>query len=126
MSLGIIARLSTELGLRALLDSPRDTWILCMQRFIRMFAYGSSTLVLALLLSELHSTVAQIGLFMTLTLLGDVILSFVVTTFADGLGRRRVLTAGALLMTLSGICFSLSGSWWLLVITSVFGVISPR
>lgn len=115
-----------ELGWTSLQGSSRDTKILCAQRFVRMFAYGSSTLVLTLFLAELDISLDRIGLFMTLTLLGDVVLSFFLTLFADGLGRRSVLTAGAVLMTTSGVCFCLSSNWWILVIASVIGVISPR
>ena len=83
--------------------SSRDTKLLCLQRFTRLFAYGASTLVLALYLSSLGSSDARIGLFMTLTLLGDVVISFLLTLVADGLGRRRILVLGAALMTASGI-----------------------
>lgn len=107
-------------------NSSRDTKLLCLQRFVRLFAYGISTLVLALYLSSLNVSDARIGLFMTLTLLGDVIISFILTLFADGFGRRRVLIAGALLMSVSGVVFAISGNFWILVTASILGVISPR
>ena len=63
---------------------------------------------------------------MTLTLLGDVVISFVLTLVADGLGRRRILILGAALMSASGVIFALNGNYWILVAASIFGVISPR
>lgn len=63
---------------------------------------------------------------MTLTLLGDVLISFLLTLVADGLGRRRILILGAALMSASGAIFALSGNYWVLVIASIVGVISPR
>ena len=63
---------------------------------------------------------------MTLTLLGDVMISFLLTMFADGVGRRRILGAGGGLMAMSGIVFMLSGHYWVLVGASILGVISPR
>ena len=63
---------------------------------------------------------------MTLTLLGDVVISFLLTLFADGLGRRRVLVGGAAMMAGSGVVFAVSGDFWVLVGASVVGVISPR
>lgn len=63
---------------------------------------------------------------MTLTLLGDVVISFGLTIFADSLGRRKILIAGASLMTASGIIFTLNGNYWVLVTASILGVISPR
>lgn len=63
---------------------------------------------------------------MTLTLLGDVVISFLLTLVADGLGRRRILALGAALMSASGLVFAVSGNYWILVAASIFGVISPR
>jgi predicted MFS family arabinose efflux permease len=122
----LLSRLATELGVFSIVQSSTDTKILCVQRFVRLFAYGASTLILALYLSSLDITDARIGLFMTLTLLGDVVISFVLTLFADGLGRRRTLLLGSGLMTASGAVFAFSGNYWILVAASIFGVISPR
>ena len=120
------ARASAELGIASLFNSPRDTKLLCLQRFVRLFAYGSTTLILALFLASIGISDARIGLFMTLTLLGDVAISFLLTLVADGLGRRKILMLGALLMTASGVVFALVENFWILVLASIFGVISPR
>lgn len=122
----ILSRISTELGLSSIYNSSTDTKLLCLQRFVRLFAYGLSTLILVLYLSSLGISDAHIGLFMTMTLLGDVAISFVLTLFADGLGRRRILVLGALLMSASGVVFAVSGNYWVLVAASIIGVISPR
>ncbi|KAL8837624.1 MAG: hypothetical protein Q9176_005541 [Flavoplaca citrina] len=114
-----------ESGLYSILGSSRDSKLLCIQRFVRLFAYGASTLILALYLSNLGITDARIGLFMSMTLWGDVVISFVLTLFADGLGRRRILMLGAVLMSASGLVFTFSGNYWVLVAASIFGVISP-
>ena len=63
---------------------------------------------------------------MTLTLIGDVAISFVLAVFADGVGRRAVLALGAVLMVASGIVFALTDNYWVLLAAAVFGVISPR
>lgn len=122
----LLSKLGEELGVHSILRSSRDTKLLCLQRFTRLFAYGASTLILALYLSSLGSSDARIGLFMTLTLLGDVVISFLLTLVADGLGRRRILALGAALMSASGLVFAVSGNYWILVAASIFGVISPR
>ena len=114
-----------EIGLVTLLTSPRDTKVLCLQRLVRFMAYGSTTLILALFLSALHIPESRIGLFMTLTLLGDVVISLVLTVVADGLGRRRMLGFGALLMVGSGVVFALCSNYWVLLLAAVLGVISP-
>ena len=122
----LLSKLGEELGVYSIIHSSRDTKLLCLQRFTRLFAYGASTLILALYLSSLGSSDARIGLFMTLTLLGDVVISFLRTLVADGLGRRRILVLGAALMSASGVIFAISGNYWILVAASIFGVISPR
>ncbi|MCJ1338420.1 hypothetical protein MMC09_003708 [Bachmanniomyces sp. S44760] len=120
-----LSRLSDELGVKSMVNSSIDVKYLCLQRFVRLFAYGSSTLILVLYLSSLHISDSHIGLFMTLTLLGDVVISFVLTLFADGLGRRKILAFGAAMMSASGVVFALSGNYWVLVVASIIGVISP-
>lgn len=122
----LLSKVAEELGLFSIAHSSRDTKLLCLQRFIRLLAYGGSTLILALFLSSVGTSDARIGLFMTLTLLGDVVISFILTLVADGLGRRRILMLGAALMSASGVVFALSGNYWVLVMASIFGVISPR
>lgn len=122
----LLSQLASELGLYSILSSPRDTKLLCLQRFVRLFAYGASTLILALYLSSVGISDARIGAFMSLTLLGDVVISFGLTLFADGLGRRRVLVLGAGMMSASGVVFAVSGNYWVLVAASIVGVISPR
>ena len=125
MATGILAKFLEEVGLTAFHGSPTDTKLLCLQRFIRLFAYGNSTLILALYLSALGISETRIGLFMTLTLVGDVAISFCLTLFADGVGRKVVLALGAVLMSASGIVFALSGNYWVLLAAAILGVISP-
>lgn len=121
-----LSRAASELGVYSVLQSSRDTKLLCLQRFIRLFAYGTTTLILALHLSGLGISEARIGLFMTLTLLGDAFVSLFLTLVADGLGRRRTLAAGAALMSASGIVFAIASNYWIMVAASILGVISPR
>jgi MFS family permease len=126
MSTRILLKTLEELGLISLWTSPFDTKLLCAQRFVRLFAYGSSTLILVLYLSALEISKAKIGLFMTLTLVGDTVLSFVFTIFADSLGRKAVLILGAILMIAAGVIFALFGNYWVLLVAAVIGVISPK
>ena len=115
-----------ELGLQHLINSPRDAHLLILQRIFRLLAYGQSTLVLASYLHALGTSDFRIGLFMTLTLIGDVAGSFVLTMFADRWGRRKVLTLGCGLMVMSGVVFASTGSYFVLLLAAIIGVISPR
>ncbi|KKY32151.1 putative major facilitator superfamily transporter [Diaporthe ampelina] len=113
-----------ESGLASLWTTGRDAWLIIFARCCRMFAYGASSLILALFFNELHVSDARIGLFLTLTLVGDVVLSLAIALVADRIGRRRTLQFGALLMILSGATFSLSDNYWVLLPAAVVGVLS--
>ncbi|KAL4937698.1 hypothetical protein BDV06DRAFT_232390 [Aspergillus oleicola] len=121
----LLSKTLEEIGLISLWASPLDAKLLIAQRFVRLFAYGGSTLILASYLSTLGISDDKIGLFMTLTLIGDVAISFLLTLFADGIGRRAVLALGSVLMVTSGIVFAMTGNYWVLLAAAVFGVISP-
>ena len=99
--------------------------ILFATRIIRLFAYGFLSVILALYLSAAGLPEGQIGLLLTLTLAGDAAISLWLTTSADRIGRRRVLIAGAGLMTLAGAAFLLTRNPLLLALAAIIGVISP-
>lgn len=61
---------------------------------------------------------------MSLTLLGDMLLSLLLTLVADRFGRRRILLLGSFLMVLSGVAFALFENFWILLLAAVLGVIS--
>ena len=103
----------------------RDGTILFVTRALRMFSYGFLSVVLVLYLSALGFGEGRIGLLLTLTLVGDTLVSLWITTSADRLGRRTMLVAGAALMTVAGIPFALSGDFTVLLVAATLGVISP-
>ncbi len=115
-----------ELGLSILGKAPLDVHLLILQRVVRLLAYGQTTIVLASLLHELGSTDFQMGLFMSLTLVGDAVGSLVLTVYADRWGRRKILVIGSCLMACSGMVFATSSSYLLLLLAAMAGVISPR
>lgn len=88
-----------------------------------MFAFGTNSLILALFFSSLKFSDSAIGLFMTLTLLGDVFLSLLLTLIADRVGRRKVLFGGSVLMVLSGAGFAYFENYWVLLIAAVLGYV---
>jgi MFS family permease len=113
-----------EFGLKSVRDTGRDAWLIILSRCTRMLAYGTQSLILALFFSALKFSDVYIGLFMTLTLLGDVLLSVLLTLVADRVGRRRILFVGSFLMVLSGATFALFENFWILLLAAVVGVIS--
>jgi MFS family permease len=102
-----------------------DGWLLFLTRFTRLFAYGALSVVLVLYLTSLGLTEPQIGMVLTLTLIGDTVVSLFLTTRADRIGRRRMLIIGAFLMACAGIAFAYTRSLLFLTIAGTIGVISP-
>jgi len=102
-----------------------DGNFLFITRIARMFGYGFLSVVLVLYLTQAGLTETQIGLLLTLTLIGDTIISLWITTNADRFGRRRMLIVGALLMVFAGVLFSITRDFVFLLIAATIGVISP-
>jgi MFS family permease len=120
----ILSRVADFLGITSLNSIGRDAYIIITLRSLRMFTAGIPSLILALFFASLDFPDSRIGVFMTLTLLGDVMLSLLLTLVADKLGRRRILFMGSIMMAGSGVVFALSESFWILLIAAVFGIIS--
>jgi len=108
--------------MRTLTDDGR---LLFVTRILRMFAYGFLAVVLALYLEQIGFSAEKIGLLLTLTLVGDTVVSLWITTAADRIGRKKMLMAGSGLMFFAGLLFSVTTDYFLLVIGATIGVISP-
>lgn len=102
-----------------------DGRILFGTRILRLFAYGFLSVVLMIYLSQIGLNETQIGILLTLTLIGDTIISLWITTKADRLGRRRMLIVGAGLMVFAGVLFAITRDFVVLLLAATIGVISP-
>ena len=103
----------------------RDGRLLFAARTARLFAYGAIAVILVLFLARLGLDGTAIGLVLSLTLVGDIVISLWLTTHADRIGRRRTLIVGALLMALAGVVFAFTDALPLLLLAATIGVISP-
>ena len=72
----------------------RDGWLLFLTRFMRLFAYGSLSLILVFYLTGLGLSETQTGTLFTFTLLGDTVISLFLTTRADRIGQLTRLGGG--------------------------------
>ena len=104
---------------------PKDAAILFVTRFVRLFAYGAVSVILVFYLVSLGLTEAQVGVLLTLTLAGDMVISLFLTTRADRLGRRRMLIVGSVLMAGAGVAFASTKNLLFLIVAGTIGVISP-
>ncbi len=102
-----------------------DVRLLFASRAVRLFAFGFLSVVLALYLDACGLSARTIGVVLTFALVGDAVLSLLITTSADRIGRKRMLVAGAILMAAGAIAFaSTTHAAWLVVIAAI-GVFSP-
>jgi MFS family permease len=108
-----------------MLGLDQDGRLLFLARGIRLFSYGFLSVALVLYLGSIGLSDAQIGLLLSLTLLGDLAISLLLTQHADRWGRKRTLIVGSLLMLMAGIVFVLTSNFLFLVIAATIGVISP-
>ena len=111
--------------LRALGQLTRDGRLLILGRLIRLFAFGASSVVLALYFTEIGLSVIQVGLLLSAILVGDTILSLLITAGADRIGRRRMLLASTGLMLLSGMTLAFSTHLIWIVLAAIIGTLSP-
>src|SRR5688500_13512422 len=98
-----------------------DARILFGTRMIRMFAYGFLSVVLVLYLAGIGLDEHRIGLLLSLTLAGDVLVTLYLTVRADAFGRRRTLITGAVLMLAAAIVFAFTRDFTLLLIAATIG-----
>jgi len=110
---------------QALRGLSQDARRLFSARALRMFAYGSVSVILALYLAAMGLKEGQIGLLLSLTLIGDALISLWITTQADRIGRRRMLMLGGALMIAAGVVFGFSNQFILLAVVAFIGTLSP-
>jgi MFS family permease len=102
-----------------------DEALLFSSRALRLFGYGFLSVNLVLYLSGLGLAEGTVGVLLSLTLLGDVALSLLITTSADRLGRRRMLRLSALLVIFAGVVLASTDQVWLIAAAALVGVLSP-
>ncbi|HEY3382118.1 MAG TPA: MFS transporter, partial [Vicinamibacterales bacterium] len=120
-----VGRRSSPGGTQPGIALSRDGRLLFLTRFIRLFGYGLISIILVLYLAEIGVSGPRIGLLLTLTLVGDTVISLWISTRADRAGRRQMLAIGALLLAGAGAVFGVTQTYWLLVLAATIGVISP-
>jgi len=119
---GMLSHLWSDSILRSL---NYDARLLFLTRFTRLFAYGALSVVLVFYLTSIGLSESRIGMLLTLTLLGDTVVSLILTTQADRIGRRRMLIIGSFLMAGAGLAFACTNNFLFLVIAGTVGVVSP-
>lgn len=81
--------------------------------------------MMVLYLQEIGFSQTSIGEMFTYTLLGDALISIILTSRADRVGRRVSLLIGSALAIVTTIIFASQTNFSILLISAIFGVISP-
>ena len=102
-----------------------DGRLLFLTRILRLFGYGFLSVILVIYLKTVGLNQSQIGWLLTLTLVGDAVISLGISLIADTVGRRYMLRVGALLMVFAGVLFAFTDNFIYLLLAAIIGVISP-
>ena len=102
----------------------RDGKLLLSARILRTFGYGFLSVVIAIYLRFLGFDDVQIGLLLGSTLINSVIFTIFASFYADRIGRRNVLVIYSSLMCMSGLIFTVTDNYFLLVLAAFIGTIN--
>ena len=112
--------------LRSLRQSNSDIRLLWFSVFIRMISFGITNQVLTLYLAELGISEVNIGIFMSLTMIGDSIISYILTWNSTKIGNRFIMLLGGFLMIIASTIFATgTENFNYLLFAAIVGVISP-
>jgi len=92
-------------------------------RGLRSLAYGLLSVVLAIALTNAGISPVAIGILITVSLVGDMVGTYVIGIAADAWGRRRTLALLAFLMAGTGVIFGLSSNYPVLLVAAFFGTL---
>src|SRR5260370_30094734 len=92
-------------------------------RGLRQLSYGLLAVILGVVLAGEGFSPAAIGVLITVSLVGDMVGTYVIGLLADTWGRRRMLAGLSLLMAATGVIFGLGTSYPVLLVAAVFGTL---
>src|SRR5713101_500835 len=97
--------------------------LILVMRGLRSLAYGFLAVILGVVLAGEGFSPAAIGVLITISLIGDMVGTYVIGLFADTWGRRRTLALLSLLMAATGVIFGLVTSYPVLLLAAFFGTL---
>lgn len=102
----------------------RDGKLLLAARIMRTFGYGFLSVIIAIYLRLLGFDNIQIGLLLGSALVNSVIFTLFASFYADRIGRRRLLIIYASLMSVSGLIFTITDNYFLLILAAFIGTMN--
>ncbi len=108
-------------------NSPRrDQALILWARGLRALIYGFGAVLLGVSLSAMRWPSSLVGLLLTAILAGTAVVSFVVGTFGDRIGRRRLYAILFLVLAAAGAAFGLTDNFWILLAAALTGTLSTQ
>src|SRR5713226_7780581 len=104
-------------------DQHAAARLIFVMRGLRQFSYGLLAVLLAVALADEGFSTVAIGVLITVSLLGDMVGTYVIGLVADTWGRRRTLALLSLLMAATGAIFGLVTSYPVLLVAAFFGTL---
>src|SRR5215467_9285449 len=104
-------------------ERRRDVQLILVMRGLRALAYGLLAVILGVVLVGEGFSPAAVGVLITVSLVGDMVGTYVIGLFADSWGRRRTLALLSLLMAATGVVFGLVTSYPVLLLAAFFGTL---
>ena len=102
----------------------RDIIILFITKILRMFSFGALSVVFFNVLASKGIEEQQIGFLQSFVAFGDIVISLILTTRADKIGRKKTLILGAFLKFFAGIVYAVSDNYIMLIISGALGVLT--
>jgi MFS family permease len=104
-------------------DRRATARLILLMRGLRSADYGLLAVLLGVSLAGEGFTPVAIGALITVSLVGDMVGTYVIGIFSDSWGRRRTLALLSLLMAATGIIFGLVTSYGVLLVAAFFGTL---
>src|SRR5439155_19791293 len=104
-------------------DQIASARLMIVIRGLRSLTYGLMAVLLGVALADEGFSPVAIGTLITVSLVGDMVGTYVIGLFADMWGRRRTLALLSLLMAATGMIFGLTTSYPVLLVAAFFGTL---
>lgn len=102
----------------------QDIQRILVAQAVRAFTYGFSSILLGISLEARQWSSTRIGLLLTAVVAGTALMTLVVGTFGDRIGRRRTYCLLFVGLAISGLAFGLTDTFWLLAVVALTGMLS--
>jgi MFS family permease len=106
-------------------SATRDASLLLTSRALRALGDGVVSIVLPAYLLARGCNAAQVGLLITMTLLGSAASTLLIGFLSSRFPRKRLLIALSLLMVATGIGFAVFSDFWPLLVIAFLGTVNP-